>query len=178
MRPCAPRGPTGAVTSEGDAAMRADVARATFGVDGSDHGGRHIGQLQLFGRSRGGRGQRRPAAGVVVLAEQPDCSVRGVCDEGRAMLQIVHDVAPGATLVFHTGVGGQPGLAAAILALADAGADVIVDDLYGSFEPMFQDGIVAQAVDQVVRRGWPTSPLPAMSAVIPTKARFGRAGYR
>jgi subtilisin family serine protease len=70
------------------------------------------------------------------------------------MLQIVHDVAPGATLVFHTGAGGPPRLAAAILALANAGADIIVDDLYGSSgEPMFQDGIAAQAVDQVVRGG-------------------------
>ena len=68
------------------------------------------------------------------------------------MMQIIHDVAPGATLVFHTGVGGQASLAAAILALAEAGADIIVDDRYGAVEPMFQDGIVAQAVDQVVRR--------------------------
>ena len=151
----AERANTGAVTSEGDAAMRADVARATFGVDGSDViVGVISDSFNCLGGAEADEASGDLPPGVVVLAEQPDCSGGGGSDEGRAMLQIVHDVAPGATLVFHTGAGGQPGLAAAILALADAGADVIVDDLYSSLgEPMFQDGIVAQTVEQVVRRG-------------------------
>ena len=129
----AERASAGAVTSQGDAAMRADVARATFGVDGT---GVTVGVISDSFNCLGGAeadvasGDLPP--GVVVLAESPDCSVSWGSDEGRAMMQIVHDVAPGATLVFHTGVGGQPSLAAAILALADAGADVIVDDIYGS----------------------------------------------
>ncbi len=71
------------------------------------------------------------------------------------MLQLVHDVAPGATLGFATAfVGGQAGFAANILALADAGgfnADVITDDVFYFNEPYFQDGLVAQAIDNVVQ---------------------------
>ena len=48
---------------------------------------------------------------------------------------------------------GQANFARGILALHAAGAKVIVDDVIYLAEPMFQDGIVAQAVDQVAARG-------------------------
>ena len=61
-------------------------------------------------------------------------------DEGRAMLQIVHDVAPGASLSFASASAGHfPAFAANIKALANAGATVIVDDVGYSAEPFFQD---------------------------------------
>jgi hypothetical protein len=65
------------------------------------------------------------------------------------MLQIIHAVAPGARLLFASGFLG---MAENIRALADAGANVIVDDLY-FYEPMFADSPTAQAVDDVVARG-------------------------
>ena len=70
-------------------------------------------------------------------------------DEGRAMLEIVHDVAPGAKLAFSPGVISESFFADGIRSLASAGAKVIVDDLGWPAEPFFQDGIVAQAVDEV-----------------------------
>ena len=95
---------------------------------------------------------------VVVLQDSP-----GGTDEGRAMLQIVHDLAPKARLGFATANGGQINLANNIRALAGfanaentvAGfkADVIVDDVIYPSEPFFQDGIVAQAVDEVAGAG-------------------------
>jgi Subtilase family len=74
-------------------------------------------------------------------------------DEGRAMLQIVHDVAPGASLAFRTGNLGEADFAMGIQQLADAGAKIIVDDLGYFDEPFFQDGILAQAIDTVEGQG-------------------------
>jgi hypothetical protein len=63
------------------------------------------------------------------------------------MAEIVHDVAPGAKIAFHTANLGQAGFASGIGKLADAGWNIIVDDVIYFAEPMFQDGIIAQAVD-------------------------------
>ena len=66
------------------------------------------------------------------------------------MLQIVHDVAPKAKLAFATAFISKPDFAANIRKLrTDAGCDVIVDDVTYTEEPMFSDGIIAQAVDDV-----------------------------
>lgn len=70
-------------------------------------------------------------------------------DEGRAMLEIIHDLAPGAELAFRSGLMGEADFAQGIRDLAAAGADVIVDDVIFPSEPFFQDGIIAQAVDEV-----------------------------
>lgn len=95
---------------------------------------------------------------VVVLQDWPASS-----DEGRAMLQIVHDMAPKARLGFATANGGEVNFANNIRALAGFPgapnavpgfkADVIVDDIIYLAEPFFQDGIVAQAVDEVAAKG-------------------------
>ena len=69
------------------------------------------------------------------------------------MLQIVHDVAPGANLAFASALNGMASYATNIQSLAAAGAKVLVDDVLYLAEPMFQDGIVAQAVNQVVGGG-------------------------
>ncbi|NEQ51887.1 MAG: S8 family serine peptidase, partial [Leptolyngbya sp. SIO3F4] len=86
---------------------------------------------------------------VNVLQDLPG----GGSDEGRAMLQLIADVAPGADLAFQTAFLGQASFAQGIIDLAAAGADVIVDDVIYLSEPFFQDGIIAQAVDQVVADG-------------------------
>ncbi len=74
-------------------------------------------------------------------------------DEGRAMLQIVYDVAPGASLAFYTGENSEADFASGIGKLAAAGAKVIADDIGYYDEPFFQDGIVAQAIDAVEAQG-------------------------
>ena len=80
-------------------------------------------------------------------------------DEGRAMLQIVYDVAPGASLAFYTAENSEADFAngigklAASVASGGAGAKVIADDVGYFDEPFFQDGIVAQAVDAVEAQG-------------------------
>jgi hypothetical protein len=74
-------------------------------------------------------------------------------DEGRAILQIVHAVAPDAKLAFYTAVNTEADFASGILALANAGAKVIDDDVGYADEPFFQDGVVAQAINQVSAQG-------------------------
>jgi hypothetical protein len=74
-------------------------------------------------------------------------------DEGRAMAQIVHDLAPGATLKFATAFTSEISFAKNIRALAGAGAEVIVDDVFWQGEPFFQDGPIAVAVREVVEDG-------------------------
>lgn len=74
-------------------------------------------------------------------------------DEGRGMLQIVHDVAPEADLAFHSAFNGELDFAEGIEDLATAGADVIVDDVGYFEEPFFQDGPVAAAVNTVSEEG-------------------------
>ena len=74
-------------------------------------------------------------------------------DEGRAMMQVVHDVAPGAKLAFHTATASEADFANGIQALANAGAQIIVDDVTYFDEPFFQDGLLAQAVDTVNAAG-------------------------
>src|SRR5262249_25753595 len=74
-------------------------------------------------------------------------------DEGCAMMEIVHDIAPGAHLIFATANGGPANFARNILALPAAGASVIVDDITYFDEGAFQDGPIAQAVNQVTAGG-------------------------
>jgi hypothetical protein len=97
-------------------------------------------------------------ASVAVL-EEADCLDYGApdqlpfTDEGRALLQIVHDVAPGAALAFYTGDDSEADFANGIGKLASAGAKVEADDLGYFDEPFFQDGLIAQAIDSVEASG-------------------------
>jgi len=97
-------------------------------------------------------------ASVNVLEEAP-CMQYGqplqlpFADEGRGMMQIVHDVAPGAALAFYTASDSEADFATGIGALGTAGASVIADDVGYFDEPFFQDGIVAQAIDAVNAKG-------------------------
>lgn len=142
----------GLVTSQGDAAMHSDDVRSTFGLDGS---GVTVGTLSVsydcLGGAAGDVASGDLPAGITVLEEEDDCTVGN--DEGRAIMQLIHDVAPGANQLFHSAFNGLANFAQGIIDLNDAGANVIVDDVIYLFEPMFQDGIIAQAVDTVKANG-------------------------
>lgn len=135
----------GSVTTEGDSEGQADLLRAQ-GLDGNgvvvgviSDGIDHLADAQLSG-------------------DLPDVTVpsggcrHGAGDEGTALLEIVHDIAPGAQLLF-AGPRDSFEMIQAVQCLTDAGADVIVDDLGFFGEPYFEDGPVAAAVMGAVQRG-------------------------
>lgn len=76
-------------------------------------------------------------------------------DEGAAMGELVHDVAPNAALAFHTAFISEADFAQGITDLRNAGCTVIVDDVSYFDEPVYQDGIVAQAAAACVANGVP-----------------------
>lgn len=132
-------------TSEGDAAHSTANARSTYNVDGTgvkvgvlSDSVDHLADVQATG----------DLPNVTVLEDDP-----GNSGEGTAMLEIVHDLAPGAELYFATAWKGQASFANNIEELANAGCEVIVDDVMYINESPFQDDIISQAVNTVTANG-------------------------
>ena len=118
-------------TSQGDVAHRANSARRTHNVDGTGIG---VGVIANGVQSLADRQATDDLpARVTVLPGQ-----EGSGDEGTALLEIVHDLAPGAELYFATGYGGEARMAENIEALCEAGANVIVDDIGYARKPFFR----------------------------------------
>jgi hypothetical protein len=165
--------PSGSIVSEGDTQLRAKAAReANPGVNGSgvtvgilsdsfsqaseDEEGNPIAtkaaddvkSADLPGLGNECPGQATP---VTVLKEEANASEAS--DEGRAMAQIVHDLAPRAKLKFASAFNGETSFAENIGLLQEKGADVIADDVFYYEEPFFQDGPVAVAVKKAVEAG-------------------------
>jgi Subtilase family len=153
----------GSVVSEGDTQLHAANARSAFGLDGS---GVTVGILSdsfdrdPFATSRAAAdvlsgdlsGPGSPCGSANPVRVLADSAADGE-DEGRAMAQVVHDLAPGADLSFATAFSGELQFADAIRALAADGAKVIADDVAYLEEPFFQDGPVAVAANQVAAAG-------------------------
>lgn len=148
----------GSAYSNGDIALGSNIVRSKWGLDGR---GIKIGVLSDSYNSLGGAQQgvlsgELPGTGnpkgyekdVTVLDDVTDGT-----DEGRAMIEIIHDIVPAAQILFNTANNGTAAFANGIRNLAASGCNVITDDVYYLTEPYFQDGIVAQAVDEVAKRG-------------------------
>ncbi|MCU0537091.1 MAG: S8 family serine peptidase [Hydrococcus sp. Prado102] len=161
------------VISQGVEVMNVEEARSKFGVDGS---GITIGVLSdsydrflnaettanndvTSGDLPGEQNPNGYNAAVNVLNDSADNSLAlsapgsALIDEGRAMIQLIHDVAPGANIIFRTALNGADDFAQGIDELVAAGADIIVDDVIYTEEPFFQDGVVAQAANQATEAG-------------------------
>jgi hypothetical protein len=165
--------PSGAIVSEGDTQLKARTAREEDGVDGS---GVTVGILSdSFNQAT----EAADGSGDPIATKAPDdvksADLPGVgnecgnttpvsvlkneknateaSDEGRAMAQIVHDLAPAAQIDFASAFNGELAFAKGIKELKTAGAKVIADDVFYFEEPFFQDGPVAVAVNEVVADG-------------------------
>ena len=145
----------GSQSSEGDVTHRANVARLSFGVNGT---GVKIGVLSNGVVNLAASQALGDLGPVTVLPGQT-----GTGDEGTAMLEIVHDLAPGAQLYFATAFTSLTSFAQNIRDLRAAGCDIIVDDVFYFVETPFQDGApgptptnggaVIQAVKDVTASG-------------------------
>ncbi|HYX27514.1 MAG TPA: hypothetical protein VE863_03025, partial [Pyrinomonadaceae bacterium] len=147
----------GSVTSQGDTTHRAYTARGTFNVDGT---GIKVGVLSDGVTSLSISQASGDLGPVTVLSGQA-----GSGDEGTAMLEIIHDLAPGAQLYFATADGGIASFANNIRGLRSAGCDIILDDVGYFVESPFQDGqttsivstnnggLATQAVNDVTAAG-------------------------
>jgi hypothetical protein len=172
---------SGAVTSQGDFAQNSDIVRSdnslngagiTVGVlsdsydcypvyaaNGVPAAGLNGYANNGFNTTAAGDTQTGDLPASVNVIEDATCMSYGAPiqlpfgDEGRAMMQIVHDVAPGANLAFYTAENSEADFASGIGKLASAGAKVIVDDVGYFDEPFFQDGEIAQAINAVVAQG-------------------------
>ena len=162
----------GLVTSEGDTQLAAASARNAFNVEGT---GVTVGILSdsfdtssestttaaddvASGDLPGAANPCDRSDPVEVLQDFTDPEEPTI-DEGRAMAQIVHDLAPGADLAFATAYPTELAFAENIRRLASppqaggADAEVLVDDIAYLEEPFFQDGPVGAAVEEVTDAG-------------------------
>jgi hypothetical protein len=147
----------GSRSSEGDVTHRAFSARGAFHINGT---GVKIGVLSDGVTNLAASQAAGDLGPVTILPGQA-----GSGDEGTAMLEIVHDLAPGAQLFFATAFNGIASFAQNIRDLRAAGCDIIVDDVFYFVETPFQDGqapsvisntnggAVLQAVNDVTASG-------------------------
>jgi subtilisin family serine protease len=138
---------SGLVTSQGDISMYSDISREYFNLDGD---GINVGIISDSFDGTGKNLAKGIASGDLPKNTEILLDVSGASDEGRAMAEIVHDIAPGAGIKFHTGWTGMAGMSQGIRNLANANCQIIVDDILYIAEPFFADGIIAQAVTDVV----------------------------
>jgi hypothetical protein len=143
---------TGSVDTEGDHVIKADTFRASTGATGA---GVKVGVISDSVNEANGGLAASQATGdlpsnVQVIADDP---TGNGSDEGRAMLEIVYDIAPGAALAFDTAGDTPQSMASAIQNLAGAGARVINDDIGFTDEPFFNDGVISQAAANAVKSG-------------------------
>lgn len=166
--------PWGSIRSEGDIQLRAATARGTFGIDGS---GVRVGVISdSFNASASAASH---ATDDVISGDLPgpgnpcgySTPVQNLLDppagtdEGRAMIQVVHDLAPGAGLAFESGFTSTS-FPDALSGLESAGATVIADDVTYLNEPFFQDGPDAVAVNGAAAAGIPYFSSAANNNVI------------
>lgn len=133
---------TGAVKTAGDAIHRTDLVRSGYSKDGS---GIKIGVISDgVNAISASQASGDLPSDVTVLRN----NVGG--DEGIAMMEIIHDMAPGAKLYFHDHGNSVYEFNDAIDSLVGAGCTIIVDDITWPDQPFFEDGVVATHVAEVI----------------------------
>jgi hypothetical protein len=143
------------VSPAADEAVGGAQATATYGVTGA---GIKIGIISDSFNNMGNAAADEadgalPAAGNVDILQDGS----GGSDEGRAMAQIAHSIASGASIDFYTAGTNPASMATAVAALQAQGCQIICSDInfsvYGE-ESMFQQGgAINHAIDAAVGAG-------------------------
>jgi subtilisin-like proprotein convertase family protein len=135
----------GSVTSEGSKAHAADRARKFYNTDGTGVKVGILSDSDDFKEASIASGDL-PADTVTV----PGQDGRPGSGEGTAMMEIVHDVAPGAKIFFASAFNSAESFADNIRTLRFVyHCDIIADDVQYYFESPYQDDIVAAAIADV-----------------------------
>ncbi len=138
------------ITTAGDAVHKADQVRSRFlslGVNGSgvkvgvlSNGVAHLSTAQAAGE-------------LPFVDTNPSLPGNPFDDEGTAMLEIIHDMAPGAELFFSQ-VYDATSYSNALTWMQGKGVKVVVDDLAALYsEPFFKDGPMAVAATNAIATG-------------------------
>ena len=144
----------GTVTTEGDMVLMADVLRQ-IGFDGS---GVRVGVISDGANNRAEAAANEDLPDAITVFGVCAPSDVTTCNEGTAMLEIIHDLAPGAELAIGMLQINRGGTSLAFIDRVESlsrsfGADIIVDDIRFFQEPYFEDGPVARKVKQAVDDG-------------------------
>ncbi len=94
------------------------------------------------------------ADGTSAVTILQDSTIAGVANEGLAMAELVHQIAPGAAIEFYTAEGGQESFAQGVTALVQHGVNIIADDWSFSSQPFYQiAGPVDTAIEDAISAG-------------------------
>lgn len=133
---------TGSVTSEGDTVHRADIVRATL---------RHTGNGMIVGVISDGmngylQSQATNDLPASIQAQSPFGNLLNG-EEGTALMEIVHDIAPDAKLAFSNVQTSLDMLQAMDIVANQFGSNIIIDDLGFYDQPWFEFGSIEQEID-------------------------------
>ncbi len=136
----------GSVTTEGDALLKADKVRALVSPGPYTGEGTKICIISDGCNSRAASvaSGDLPAEGITMHPTLQDSG-----DEGTAMAEIIHDLAPGAKL-YAAGPSTSLEMVVAIQWAVTQGCRVICDDLGFWDQPFFEDGAIAVAARAAV----------------------------
>lgn len=93
-------------------------------------------------------------ANVTIVPGLDGTDMPGAIDEGESMMEVIHDMAPGARIVFATAGADQNAFAEHVRLLRYTyHCDIIVDDTEFIGEGTFQDDVAARAINEVTANG-------------------------
>lgn len=132
---------SGSINSQGDSLHKADLFRNLTDIDGT---GLKVGVISdgVDHWEAAKESGDLPSINVISNTQGGD--------EGTSMLEVVHDIAPGASLYFHDHGSNVMQFTQAIKNLVDSGCKIILDDVNWPTEPFFEDGFVASYVNSII----------------------------